>query len=249
LAAIADARPAELPDDFAPQLALPAELVPSDEMWLHEMQREGVRMFARVDAARVRFLGNGIEGWRLPALERVLASIAADTFLLDGQLVAPQADGTSSLRELRRAVAAGRTARLVYGSFDILHLDGFDLTDVELEVRKQVLKSLLSVDEPLGSRGAVRYVHHFEGNGAELYADICRLALAGIVSKLRTSRYRSGPSTDWLEIRARSASLGRPSGSSIPGLSGIDRPRLVARGTVRSRRSPAGTTHTHHGKS
>ena len=245
MAAIVDARLADLPDDFAPQLALPAELVPSDEMWLHEMQREGVRMLARVDAARVRFLGNGIEEWRLPALERVLGSITADTFLLDGQLVAPQADGTSSLRELRRAVATGRTTRLVYGSFDILHLDGFDLTDVELEVRKQVLKSLLNVD----SRSVVRYVHHFAGNGAELYADICRLSLAGIVSKLRTSRYRSGPSTDWLEIRAQSASMGLHPGSSIPGLSGIDRPRLVARGTVRSRRSPAGTTHTHHGKS
>jgi bifunctional non-homologous end joining protein LigD len=249
LAAIADARPADLPDDFAPQLALPAELVPNDELWLHEMQREGVRMFARVDAARVRFLGSGVEGWRLPALERVLASIAADTFLLDGQLVAPQEDGTSSLHELRRAVATGRTERLVYGSFDILHLDGFDLTDVELEVRKQVLKSLLTVDDPPGSRGAVRYVHHFEGNGTELYTDICRLSLAGIVSKLRTSRYRGGPSTDWLEIRAQAGSMGIPSGSSIPGLSRSDRPRLVARGTVRSRRTPAGGTHTHHGKS
>jgi bifunctional non-homologous end joining protein LigD len=247
IAAIANARPSELPDDLAPQLARPADSVPSGKMWLHEMQREGVRMLARVEATGVRFLGNDVEAWHLPTLERVLANIAADAFLLDGQLVALQADGTSSLRELRRAIASGRTAPLVYGSFDLLYLDGFDLTNVELAIRKELLKTLLTLDATAENRGALRYVHHFEGNGAELYTEICRLDLSGIVSKLRTSRYRSGPSTDWLEVRARSASERRRSGSSIPGLAGIDRPRLVARGIVRARRSSHGN-HDHYGK-
>ena len=174
---------------------------------------------------------------------RLLANVAADAFRY-GQLVALQADGTSSLRQLQQAVAAGRTAPLVYASFDLLYLDGFDLTGVELQIRKRLLRSLLTVDDAVGNRGSLRYVHHFEGHGAELYREICRLSLPGIVCKLRTSHYRSGPSVDWLEVRAQRVSESRR-GSSVPGLAGIDRPRLVARGTVRSRRG-SGATHRVH---
>ncbi len=91
---------------------------------------------------------------------------------------APQPDGTSSLRKLQEAVATGRTASLVYGSFDLLYLDGYDLTDVELAIRKQLLRGLLTLDNTVENRGTLRYVHHFEGHGEELYAEICRLSLA-----------------------------------------------------------------------
>jgi bifunctional non-homologous end joining protein LigD len=250
LAAIAHARRAVLPDDFAPQLTLRADSVPSGKIWLHEMQHEGIRMLARIEPAHVRFLRCAIEEeCRLPTLERVLANIAAETVLLDGQLLAPQPDGTSSLRKLQEAVATGRTASLVYGSFDLLYLDGYDLTDVELAIRKQLLRGLLTLDNTAENRGTLRYVHHFEGHGEELYAEICRLSLPGLVCKVRTSRYRSGPSTEWLEVRAKRASQGRRFGSSVPGLAGIDRPRLVARGTVRSCRKGAGTNHVHESKS
>ena len=247
VAAVAHARPALLPDNFAPQLALPADSVPSGRVWLYETRHEGVRMLARVEGAGVRFLGGAAEQCRLPGLENELANIAAETVLLDGQLLALQPDGTSSLRKLQDLVAAGRTAPLVYGSFDLLYLDGYDLTDVELATRKQLLRGLLTCENTAAHRGSLRYVHHFEGDGQALYTEICRLSLPGMVCKRRTSRYRSGPSAEWLEVRAKAAFRARGEGSSIPGLGANDHPRLVARGIVRSHRKGTGTN-LHDGK-
>jgi len=199
---LANARASRLPNDVDPELATPAVSAPTGDLWVHETRFDGYRLLARIDGTNVRLLGRDRQQWRLPLLEKALADLSADTALLDGQLVALQADGTSSFRQLQETVARGRTAQLVYECFDLLHLDGYDLTEVDLANRKLALKTLLTAGGAMPNRGAIRYVHHFEGHGAELFDEICRLGLTGIVCKLRTSRYRSGPSADWLEVQS-----------------------------------------------
>jgi bifunctional non-homologous end joining protein LigD len=231
IAVLANARVGELPDEVDPELPTRAEAPPTGDAWLHETKFDGYRLFARLEGRDVRLFGGDHRDWRLPALEKALGRLAADSALLDGQLVALQADGTSSFRHLEEAVARGRTAQLVYESFDLLYLDGYDLTQVELAMRKRALKTLLTGGGVIPNRGAIRYVHHFDGNGAELFDEICRLGLVGIVCKLRTSRYRSGPSSDWLEVQCARA-------VSVAGASSCDRVFDAPRDGAQSTRTP-----------
>src|SRR5690606_20690871 len=188
---IPNARRAELPESFAPQLATRVDAPPDGEGWLHEIKLDGYRLLARVNRNEVRLVSRNGRDWtaRLPALEKALARLGFERALLDGELVALQSDGTSSFRLLQEALAARRTRGLVSAAFDLLHLDGYDLTGVELVTRKRLLKSLLASRGIIGNRGPVRYVHHFEGKGAELFEEVRRLDLEGIVSKRRSSRY------------------------------------------------------------
>ena len=228
-ASLPGSRPGRLPETLELQLPERAASVPPGNQWLHETRLEGYRLLARVAHVGVR-LSDGERSWRLPPLERALARLPVKAALFDGQLATLQADGTSSLGQFRRAVAAGQLGRLVFHAFDLLHLDGYDLTGVELAQRKRALHAIVTKGGAVSNRGPLRYLHHFEGNGAELYADVCRLGLAGLVSRLRTSRYRGGKSAEWLEIDCRD----RAAVASDAAPHALVRPRLASLGKLRT---------------
>lgn len=202
LAALSSAHAGALPSGVSPQLATRVEEAPRGESWVHEIKFDGYRLFARVDSRDVRLLSRNGKDWtqRFPTLVSILTELDLGRVLLDGELVALQADGTSSFRQLQEALATKRSSHLIYEVFDLLHVDGYDLTDVELIKRKQILRSLLA-SRGVDNRGRVRYVHHFEGKGAELYDEVCQLGLEGIMSKRRMSRYLGGRTTDWLKVK------------------------------------------------
>ena len=197
------ARAAPMPRRLEPQLATRSAVAPSGDGWLHEIKFDGYRLIARVEGRAVRLFSRNGKDWtaRFPALVDALADLNIGAALLDGELVALQADGTSSFRQLQEALSSNRTAGLIYEVFDLPYLDGYDLTDVELEVRKRVLRELLASRGVLSHRGPIRYVQHFEGQGEALFDEVCQLGLEGIMSKRRSSPYRSGRSTDWLKIK------------------------------------------------
>ena len=117
--------------------------------------------------------------------------------LLDGEVVAIGPDGVTHFQMLQNVFQTGNTQDLVYYVFDILHVDGHDLTRVPLEQRKEIAKRVVTH----GRRRTIRYSDHLAGTGPEIFADACRLHLEGIVSKRRTSPYRAGRSLDWLKIK------------------------------------------------
>ncbi len=197
------ARAGPMPRRLEPELATRSSTAPAGDGWLHEIKFDGYRLIARVEGRGVRLFSRNGKDWtaRFPALVDALADLGIDQALFDGELVALQADGTSSFRQLQEALAANRTEGLIYEVFDLPYLSGHDLTDVELEARKRVLKELLASRGLLSHRGTIRYVQHFEGRGEALFDEVCQLGLEGIMSKRRGSPYRSGRSTDWLKIK------------------------------------------------
>jgi bifunctional non-homologous end joining protein LigD len=76
----------------------------------------------------------------------------------------PGADGRPDFKELERDLGAGRTDRLVFYAFDLLHLNGLDLRGAALIDRKDVLAELL-VDAP----HPIRYSEHLEEDGATVW--------------------------------------------------------------------------------
>lgn len=201
-AALPRVRKAELPARFQPELATRVPEAPPGDSWVHEIKFDGYRILARIDGREVRLFSRNGKDWteRFAKLVEALAELDLGEAVFDGELVALQPDGTSSFRQLQEVLAAKRASNLVYEIFDLLYLDGYDLKDVELVARKRLLRTLLA-GRGVSNRGPLRYVHHFEGKGAELYHEVCQLGLEGIVCKRRTSSYRSGRTADWLKVK------------------------------------------------
>ncbi len=191
-----------LPRRPAPELATRVPQAPPGDSWVHEIKFDGYRLLALFEAGRVTLLSRNGKDWtrRFPKLVDSLQALGIPEAVLDGELVALQPDGTSSFRQLQEALAAKRTDHLIYEVFDLLFLDGYDLTDAELVRRKEILRALLT-NRGVNNRGCVRYVHHFEGKGTELYDEVCQLGLEGIVCKRRASPYQGGRTADWLKVK------------------------------------------------
>jgi bifunctional non-homologous end joining protein LigD len=119
--------------------------------------------------------------------------------MLDGELAVLLPDGTSSFQALQNFLSGAGKGQLAYMVFDLLHLDGWDLTGARLEDRKDALRQLL---ESAGAKAEpVRYSDHVIGGGPDFFTEACRLGLEGTISKRRDSLYRGTRGSDWLKIK------------------------------------------------
>lgn len=191
-------RPASLPDFVAPSLASLRTVAPGGPGWLHEIKFDGFRLEARLDRGKVRLLTRNRQDWthRFPPVARAVAALPAQNALFDGELVVEDEHGISSFSLLQTDLKQGRSDRFVYWVFDLLYLDGCDLTGEALVVRKQILKKLLA-----GTGGVIRYADHFDGEGPAVARHARQMRLEGIVSKRRDAPYRSGRSDNFIKVK------------------------------------------------
>jgi bifunctional non-homologous end joining protein LigD len=199
VAALDGARKKPLPREPTPRLATLSEAAPAGDDWLHELKFDGYRLLARLKDGGVRLLTRSGQDWsdRFPVLCDHLASLLVTSALLDGELVALDADGISRFGLLQEALSARRTETLVYQVFDLLYLEGFDLKQVALTDRKQTLADLLGDDPPQG----VRYTDHIRGQGPAFFESACQSGLEGIISKRADSPYSGGRSKQWRKTK------------------------------------------------
>jgi bifunctional non-homologous end joining protein LigD len=108
-------------------------------------------------------------------------------------------DGTTSFNALQNAMEEASAERLAYFAFDLLHLDGFDLTGATLEERKAALADLLRRAGPAVE--PMRFSDHVVGTGRQFFEQACRMKLEGIVSKKRGEPYRTGRGRGWLKVK------------------------------------------------
>jgi len=196
---IQGARKARMPAEPRPLLACAAADAPDGPDWLHEIKYDGYRLLAQIHAGEVRLLTrNGLD-WtaKFPVLAARLAELPVRAALIDGELVALEADGTSNFSHLQDAIANERTEKLIFYAFDLLYLDGWDLRGATLEERKAALAALLPTD----ADGILRFSDHQTGRGPEFFRHACGYHLEGIVAKRRDSLYRAGRHDSWLKIK------------------------------------------------
>jgi len=191
---------ARLPDFVPPCLAALHSNAPPGEEWLHEIKFDGYRIEARLDHGKVQLLTRNQQDWthRFEPIAQAVAALPADTALLDGELVVENDKGISSFSLLQTDLKDGRRDRLVYYVFDLLHLDGRDLTAEPLVARKAALERLLKA---AGKNGRIRYTEHFNDDGQLILKHACGMGLEGIVSKRKDASYRSGRSENFIKSK------------------------------------------------
>ncbi|MET0598354.1 MAG: DNA ligase D [Mesorhizobium sp.] len=192
---------AAMPDFIPPCLARLDPTPPSGEGWLHEVKFDGYRMQAHLEDGKVKLYTRTGLDWTHRfggAIPKAIAGLDASSVILDGEIVVLADNGVSVFSELQLALSEERTERMIYYVFDLLHLDGKDLTGEPLLDRKEELRDLL---EGRDEQGALRFSEHFEETGKVMLAHACRMGLEGVVSKRADAPYRSGRGNDWIKSK------------------------------------------------
>ncbi|MGN6582254.1 MAG: DNA ligase D [Rhizobiaceae bacterium] len=189
------------PDFIPPCLATLQRMPPVGEGWLHEVKFDGYRTEARIDGGETTFLTRKGLDWTERfgnAIPAALESLDCQNAILDGEMVVLAENGSSSFSALQDALSENRPEKLAYYVFDLLFLDGVDLTGEPLMDRKERLRDLLA---SLGEGSPVRYSEHFVEPGNVMLQHACRLGLEGVVSKRADAPYHSGRGHDWIKSK------------------------------------------------
>jgi bifunctional non-homologous end joining protein LigD len=188
-----------LPAFVPPQLATLADNAPDGANWVHEVKFDGYRLQARIDHGKVKLLTRTGLDWthKFEPVAEALEKLKLDTALIDGEVVVEDENGVSDFSALQDALKHGK-ANYVYYVFDLMHLDGENLTQRPLIGRKFALQGLL---KGASHGGIVRSSEHFEVSGSEMLEHARAHGLEGIVSKQRDAPYRSGRNEAWIKSK------------------------------------------------
>ena len=191
---------AALPDFIPPQLATRVARLPTGPDWLHEIKFDGYRVLARIADGAVTLLTRRGHDWsnRFGPVARALAKLDVQQALIDGEIVVMTDTGVTDFGKLQATLAGEAHDTMSLQAFDLLHLDGEDLTATKLVDRKALLKPLIA---GLGAQSVILYSDHIENLGDKVFAQACQLALEGVVSKRRDAPYRSGRTENWVKSK------------------------------------------------
>ncbi len=182
-----------------PCLARAVREPPEGDAWVHEVKHDGYRVQAHIDNGEVRlYTRNGLD-WtrRFGRLDQAFAAVPAKRAIIDGEALVTDARGASDFPALVERLRGGGQG-ISFVAFDLLHIDGRDITGDRLERRKAALAGLLSGqprDAPL------QFGEHMAGDGAAILAKVTEMGLEGVVSKRRDSPYRSGRQDFWTKVK------------------------------------------------
>ena len=191
---------APMPLNIEPMLATLAAKPFSDPEWLFEIKWDGYRVQAVLADRIVRLWTRNLKdgGTYFPRLLAPPTWIEANQAVVDGEVVALDAEGRPDFGLLQERLGDASAQGLVFQAFDLLYLDGRSLLNVPLEDRKRLLQSVLR------PHPRVRFATHVVGEGNAFYEAAQAQGLEGIIAKLRRSRYEPGRrSAAWLKLKIR----------------------------------------------
>jgi len=210
-----------LPPTINPMLAVKAEAPFDSKEHLFEIKWDGIRCLAYVEAGSVRLQSRHSTEmtFQFPELSG-LARLPSGT-LLDGELVVFR-DGKPSLTCIQRRALLLNSSRIDYLSriapasfvvFDLLFLRNRPLMAAPLKVRREALIKLfqeLPLPGFLLSEGLRQC-------GRELFGQIMRLGLEGMMAKRLDAPYLAGKrSRHWLKIKPLQTATKFPRAPLLP---------------------------------
>jgi bifunctional non-homologous end joining protein LigD len=159
---------------------------------------DGYRLRLERDGDRVRLITRNGYNWtdRYPWIVEAALKNRIRQFVIDGEAVVLGVDGVADFNALH---SRRHDDEVQLYAFDIMVLDGEDLRDLPLSMRKTNLARLLA-RRPDGI-----FVAPFEQGeiGPDLFRAACRLGLEGMVSKRRDRPYQAGRSKHWIKVKNR----------------------------------------------
>ena len=190
-------RDVPLPQFVPPQLSQPVEKPPSGPQWVHEIKLDGYRMAARIDNGRVQLLTRTGLDWtaKYPGAIEALANVNVKTAYIDGELCGVDGAGLPSFAQTQAATDGERGVHLVYYAFDLLHLGGWDISDLSLIERKALLEPVVA------NKPGLQFNGHDTGDGELILKHAGKLGFEGVVSKTVDAPYAPGNRGLWRKAK------------------------------------------------
>jgi DNA ligase D-like protein (predicted ligase) len=132
---------------------------------------------------------------KYPSAITALANLNVKTAYLDGELCGVDESGVPSFAHTQAATDGESGARLVYYAFDILHLDGRDVSALPLIERKALLQPLAA------GKPGLQFNGHETRDGELILRHAGKLGFEGVVSKTIDAPYASGNRGLWRKAK------------------------------------------------
>jgi bifunctional non-homologous end joining protein LigD len=190
----------DLPEKLSPELATLVDGPPADpENYIYEIKFDGYRMLARVQGKDVRLVTRNGNEWtdKLAPLQKEIRRMKLPDGWYDGEIVVHDENGKPNFNLLQLAFDGSNSAQIVYFLFDVPYHKGYDLRDVRLDARRQLLQDVLAARPS----DTVRFSTEFGTDPAQLVDAACQIGLEGVIGKRRDSRYVTRRSPEWIKLK------------------------------------------------
>lgn len=196
----------KMPTFVAPMLAMLTTDYFSSKDWFYEHKFDGVRCIAYKKNGILRLMSRNKRKMNdeYPEIVAALEKQRADDFVIDGEIVAIDKAGISdfqllqgriNVREYTKLSERKKEIPIAYCVFDLMYVDGYDITKLPLFARQKILKRLFSYTKKLV------FSQHKTGNGIALFKKACALGWEGLMVKKRDSEYVGVRSRSWLKFK------------------------------------------------
>ncbi len=189
------------PEWTAPMLATLTHDHFSNENWIYERKFDGQRVlcFKKGKSIELKSRNKRNLNDTYPEIVEAIKKQKGLSFIIDGEVVAFKGNVTSfsrlQLRMHSDLKEEGGDFAVYYYVFDILHLDGKDLTKISLRERKKILRKNLKFDNHL------RFTAHRNKEGEKYHEEACKKGWEGLIAKDAGSNYVHSRSKKWLKFK------------------------------------------------
>ncbi|WP_394269106.1 DNA ligase D [Qipengyuania sp.] len=194
---------APLPAFRAPQLATLVDEVPEGNGWMHEIKFDGYRALIAAKGEDVRVYTRSGKDWtdKFAPLVRAIAALDLPSCLIDGEIVATDDKGNPDFSTLQSVLKRGHGQQgesdaLAFHAFDLLEVDGEDLTGYPNIERKERLEAVLGTAQP-----PIHMADHVIGSGEKLFEAMCKAGQEGIISKTIDGAYSGSRGKRWVKVK------------------------------------------------
>jgi len=190
-----------IPRNIEPMLATLADEIPGDENWIYEIKWDGYRAIAYLNKGTVdiRSRNNKSFNEKFYPVHDALSKWSERekiNAVIDGEIVVVNEEGMPDFSDLQlwRSEADGQ---LVFYLFDVLWLEGYNVMNLPLEARHQLLQAIIPAENSI-----IKISEQFNTSGKDFFSLAEQLKLEGIFAKKSNSIYNPGNrSKEWLKIK------------------------------------------------
>jgi len=187
------------PEWTSPMLATLTHETFSREDWIFERKLDGERCLAFKKGSDVRLMSRNrkVMNDHYPEIREAIAAQDHD-FVVDGEIVAFDGNLTSfsKLQPRMHSSEPDPDVKVYYYTFDMIYLDGYDLSGIGLRHRKALLKEVLTFGHE-----NLRFTAHRNREGEEFLEEAREKGWEGLIAKEGNSRYIHKRSKKWLKFK------------------------------------------------
>lgn len=193
---IPDAPSAKMPTGVRPMLATLVDEPFTDSEWQFELKLDGYRTLAYLNNghADLRSRKNNSFNKQFDDVRKALEEWKINA-VMDGEVVVLNEEGVPDFNQIQ-LWNTQKKGHLVYYVFDLLWVDGLNIMEAPLHLRREILKQILP------ESGIIRFSDHIDDIGKEFFEIAKKNNLEGIIAKKKNSVYiPDSRAKTWLKIK------------------------------------------------